>query len=96
MVKTYIPRPRPPLLLEAIQFDGYNGSEIERWVNGYAVDHGDPGDYDNAKLTAEWNYIQLVEETLDCGHNDWYVCKTGGKFFLLSPEEFELLYQETS
>ena len=77
-----------PVEIEAVQFTGHNGTEIEAWMIGHdARDHfaaGKPGTI----------VICTIEGEMTAGAGDWIIKGVAGEFYPCKPDIFEATYEK--
>lgn len=78
---------KKPVVIEAIQFDGYNHDEIREWSGGKVL---------SAKPWKD-NYSTLVVSTLegdmDADIYSWIIKGVKGEFYPCRPDIFEQTYE---
>lgn len=87
-----IPMPRQfrkkPVVIEAMQFTGTNGAEIEKWTGGEAIVSG-PSSPD----FKEHLNIATLEGGMEASPGDWVIKGVKGEFYPCKPDIFEATYE---
>ncbi len=78
---------KKPVVIDAIQFDGTNGEEIETFTNGAA------------RRLATHNPLMVIS-TLEGEHQartgDWIIRGIAGEFYPCKPDIFEATYEKVN
>ncbi len=84
---------KKPVVIEAIQFDGHNGWEIEQWSNKAAVTSPvlEPGP-DNP--SGAYMQIQTLEGMMTAKVGDFIIKGVKGEFYPCKSDVFDLTYEQ--
>jgi hypothetical protein len=87
-------RRKPEIVVEAMQYTGHNGAEIERWSGGKVVESPV---LEPTEVNPTGNYLQIgdPEEMLTAIVGDWVMRGTNGLFCPCSADVFEGIYEVT-
>jgi hypothetical protein len=84
---------KKPVVIEAIQFNGNNGMNINIWSQGIAVEspvleprEGNP--------TGEYMQISTLEGMMTAIVGDWIIKGVNGEFYPCKPDIFEKTYEK--
>jgi hypothetical protein len=78
---------KKPVVIEAIQFDGYNHREIYEWSEGN-VSSCKPW-----KENYGWLKMETLEGTMEAGEGDWIIKGIKGEFYTCKPDIFQATYE---
>ena len=83
---------KKPVVIEAIQYTGHNGYELERWTARKAIESPvlEPTDYN-----PEGCYLQIatLEGTHTATPGDWIIKGVKGEFYPCKPDIFAATYE---
>lgn len=88
---------KKPVVIEAVQFDGRNGTEIMLFV-GKRLNHSAPPDgmekeAEAIPLDAYRIEIPTLEGTMTATKMDWIIKGVNGEFYPCKPDIFEKTYE---
>ena len=90
MIKKYV---KKPIVIEAVQFNGYNFGEVYDWVYNTNI-------YLDRKYSKECYKENFLVKTLEGDMNasigDFIIKGVNGEFYPCKPDIFEKTYQEVS
>lgn len=75
---------KKPIVVDAIQFNGENYEEIEKFTDNAAFKN----------TTLEILYINTLEGTMRINDNDWVIKGVNGEFYPCKPDIFEKTYDK--
>lgn len=75
---------KKPVVIEAQQFTGRNGDELEKWIR----DGGTYCSYDGISV-----YIQTLEGMHRADKDDWIIQGVKGEFYPCKPDIFAATYE---
>jgi hypothetical protein len=75
---------KKPVVIEARQYTGQNGTELLRWIGGTELGEDLLGDYVE---------IVTLEGTMRADKNDWIIKGVKGEFYPCKPDIFEATYE---
>ena len=78
---------KKPIVIEAIQFTGYNHRQIYEWSEGQ-VQSCKPW-----KENYGWLKIPTLEGEMEAGEGDWIIKGIKNEFYPCKPEIFEATYE---
>lgn len=78
-----------PVVIEAVQYDGTNAGEIERFVNGDIGMIGGTLDYD--PIGNDY-FIKTLEGKMTISEGDYIIKDVNGEFYPCKPDIFEKTY----
>lgn len=78
---------KKPVVIEARQYNGKNGTELLGWTRGVELEEDFTGDYIEIK-TLEW--------TMRADKNDWIIKGVKGEFYPCKPDIFTATYDAVS
>ena len=76
---------KKPVVIEAIQFDGSNYSQINDWASQ---------SHDFTYSIKGEMKINTLEGVMVCNINDWIIKGVNGEFYPCKPDIFEKTYEE--
>lgn len=79
---------KKPVVIEAMQFDGENGKEIEDW----AKQENCQRHMDNSQK--DYLTIQTLEGIMTASKGDFIIKGISGEFYPCKPDIFELTYEK--
>lgn len=80
-----------PVEIEAVQYDGTNGGEIERFVNGDIGMIGGTLDYD--PIGNDY-FIKTLEGKMTVRKDDYIIKGVKGEFYPCKPDIFHKTYEQ--
>ena len=83
---------KKPVVVEALQFNGNNGWELEGWSSGKV--YGSPV-LEPTKANPTGSYLQIatLEGTMTAIVGDWIIRGVKGEFYPCKPDKFEQTYE---
>lgn len=88
---------KKPVEIEAVQFDGHNGTEIMLFVGQklkhWAVPHGMELDLDDIPHNAYGIVISTLEGDMTASKMDWIIKGVNGEYYPCKPDIFEKTYE---
>lgn len=93
-MKKYV---KNPIVIEAIQYTGENGSEIRRFVGEQLTESRPPANMEHDKDIPNEAYsifIPTLEGTMTCSKLDYVIKGIKGEFYPCKPDIFEQTYSE--
>jgi hypothetical protein len=85
---------KKPVEIQAIQFTGYNATEIAEFVgeqfSGYHIVYDQTAEY------GEEYTIETLEGDMTVRPNDWIIRGVQGEFYPCKPDIFEATYDEVT
>lgn len=86
---------KKPIIIEALQWDGHNNSEIEDFAFGHTMWCGD---LVHRRASESWMGVMLYIYTLmgqiKVEHGDYIIKGLGGEFYPCRPDIFEQSYEK--
>lgn len=84
---------KKPVVIEAIQYNGKNGSEIYNWSNGRVIESPV---LEPTSLNPSGAYLQIetLEGTMTAIYADWIIRGVKGEFYPCKPDIFEQTYEK--
>ncbi len=76
---------KKPVVIEAVQYDGKNGTQLLSWMNGVECEEDFLGDYVE---------IKTLEGTMRADRGDWIIKGVKGEFYPCKPAIFEATYEK--
>ena len=83
---------KKPVIIEAIQYTGNNGHEIEVWSNNKVLQSPVLEPSDN-NITGEYLQISTLEGQMSGIVNDWIIKDIQGEFYPCKPDIFKKTYE---
>ena len=87
---------KKPVVVEAIQFTGYNGLEVIDWIKACAPDIKEPIFHWNKDADDENLYtltIHTLEGDMLASAGDFIICGVHGEFYPCKPDIFDKTYE---
>ncbi len=81
---------KKPVVIEAIQFTGHNGTEIEAWMIGHGGLEQFGVTVRNGNLCP---VIHTLEGMMETSPGDWIIRGIKGEFYPCKPDIFEATYE---
>jgi hypothetical protein len=83
---------KKPVVIEAVQYTGHNGHEIENWTSNKAIESPvlEPTP-DNPRGC--YLQIKTLEGWMTAIQNDWIIKGVKGEFYPCKPDIFEMTYE---
>jgi hypothetical protein len=78
---------KKPVVIEAVQFTGYNSTELEAWFIGHDA-RKSFGVKDGGRIVL----INTLEGTMEATPNDWIIRGVKGEFYPCKPDIFKATY----
>lgn len=79
---------KQPDVIEAVQFTGYNSTEIEAWMIGK-----DAREYFGVRWAGRIVLIHTPEGVLEAKPGDWIIQGVNGEFYPCKPDIFDKTYE---
>ena len=75
---------KKPVVIEAHQYDGFNGTQLLSWIQGTELEEDFLGNYIE---------IKTLEGTMRADKGDWIIQGVKGEFYPCKPDIFEATYE---
>ena len=75
---------KKPVVIEARQYDGSNGTKLLAWVGGSELEEG---------FTDDYIEIKTLEGTMRADKGDWIIKGVKGEFYPCKPDIFAATYE---
>jgi len=84
---------KKPVVIEAIQFDGYNGMYLSTWSKGKVLESPvlEPSE---SNPSGEYVQVQTLEGVMIGIKNDLIIQGVNGEFYPCKPDIFEKTYEK--
>jgi len=82
---------KKPVVIEAVQFYGSNGSECAVWCGGHFNANPKPSDPSDVAYEI---LIPTLEGTMTANLNDWIIKGVKGEFYPCKPDIFAETYED--
>lgn len=85
---------KKPVIIEAVQFSGYNPTEIKRFVgDSCVVEHNDVAYQAGAEPMTVHVFIHTLEGDMIVSPGDYVIKGVKGEFYPCKPDIFEQTYE---